>query len=337
MKFINLSLVALGCSLALGKPLTNKVQCDKKLCYWISSSTGGNAYVSGLANENKNAKSISIPSVVTFEGYRFNVIGTIMGALSGNSNLEEINVASGINNLDLSNDVFANCSNLKRVVLSNKSISAVNLTPFSNPSLNIVFYGRATKSLVDNQAPKLLDRWNISKKNYNSETQMTRKTDLFNLGKYMNYYILVNDNSRYDSAAVSIKTSRASHSGYARTYRFLAMAMGIPKNNILVATDGNNHYWNLVKVDGKWYNADMINYPFPSVRNYEMAEDKRPLFLNNSKFKEQLASNYSNTNTNPSQWSVVLNMYGYPDEFNGQQTTERIDTYLSQNGLGSRA
>lgn len=337
MKFINLSFIALfGSSFVLAKPL-DKNQCTKELCYWISSSTGGTATVVGLATGNSKAKSISIPSSVKFDKYTFTVDSVYMGAFANNKNLQEVNVSSAIKTLSISHNAFTDCSNLKRVVLSCQTVSTPNLTPFNKPSNDIVFYGRGVKSLVDDHSKMLASQWGFNTKNYANLSQITRKTDLFNLGKMMSYMIIFADNTKYDSALVSIKTSRASNAGFARLFRFLAIGMGIPKNNILVANDGNGHYWNLIKVDGKWYNADISGYAFGSARDYQDAEANRPLFQTKTAFKQYLSNKYSNANTNPSQWNVALNVYGYPDEFNGQPTVERMDSYLSQNGLGSRA
>eukprot|EP00833_Pecoramyces_ruminatium_P011395 jgi/Orpsp1_1/1185427/evm.model.c7180000093702.1 len=333
MKFINSAIFAVSCiNLALSKAIGGEDKCNDQFCFWLTNE--GSATILGFSQNNQNTKVLDIPASVNFDGRDYYVNAAGVGAFSGNENLEEVNVSSYIDNLYLDTDAFAYCSNLKKVVFNNKSVSAANTSSFASPNKDISFTGRGVSSYTNDQALKLITQWGFSVKNYNNESDYTRKEDLFNLAKYLTQYLRINEIKDSGNALVAIKVKFASYDGYARLFRIFAIAMGIPENYIYVASDGNNHYWNYCFIDNMWYNVDIINYPYRRYSLYSIAESQRPFYHGYTEFKEM---NNDSIYASPSQWVVLFNNYGYPNELNGQQTSDNFDVFLNQHQLGYRA
>jgi len=318
MKFINLAIIALSSvSLVLSKPLTDKNQCKDKLCYVISSGSGGTAFVKGFNTGYTNSKVLDIPSSVTIEGNYFTINGIDRLAFSGLSTLEEIRIASGINKLTLTYGAFSELPNLKRVTLSNKSFEANDLSSFSSPNKEVMFLGNGVKDYTNSQVKYLFKNvFGLKTKTYQDEYDYQRKTDIFELAKTVSGYARISDNRDGDNAITVLKTKFGSPLGRARLFRLLAIELGIKASDIKVAYDGKSKYWNYIKVDGSWYNAD-INYPFRLHTQYYEAEWKYPFFVGASEYKKR-----ESITASPKQWRVMLTNYGYSDESRGQPTNE---------------
>eukprot|EP00833_Pecoramyces_ruminatium_P007557 jgi/Orpsp1_1/1181589/evm.model.c7180000077847.1 len=330
MKYINLVLFAVSCiNLALSRALTGEDKCNDQFCFWVTNE--GLATILGFSQTNQNARILNIPGSVNFDGHDYYVNAVGVGAFSGNENLEEVNVSSYIDNLYLDTDAFAECPNLKNVAFDNKSVSAADLSSFASPNKDISFTGRGVVTFVNDQALKLITQWGFSVKNYKNESDYTRKEDLFNLAKHLSQYLHISEFRDTKSVIVAIKVKFGTYDSYARLFRILAIAMGIPENYIYIASDGNNHYWNYCFIDNMWYNVDIINYPYRRYSLYSIAESQRPFYHGYTEFKEM---NNDSIYASPSQWVVLYNNYGYPDEFDGQQVFENFDAFLNQHQLG---
>ncbi|ORX79126.1 hypothetical protein BCR32DRAFT_269647 [Anaeromyces robustus] len=318
MKFINLAIIALSsASLVLSKPVTDKNQCKDKLCYLVSGSTGGTAYVKGFNTGYTNSKTLSIPSSVNIDGNVFTINGIDYMAFNGLKTLEEISIASGINKLTLTYGAFSELPNLKKVTLSNKSFDARDLSSFSSPNKEVMFIGNGVKDYTNNQVKYLFKNvFGLKAKTYQDEYDYQRKTDLFELAKTVSSYARLSDNRDGDNAITVLKTKFGTSLGRARLFRLLAIELGIKASDIKVAYDGNKKYWNYIRVNGSWYNCD-VNYPYRTYSQYYEAEWKYPFFVGASEFKKR-----ESITANPKQWRVMLTNYGYRDESRGQPTNE---------------
>jgi len=331
MKFINLAIVALSSvSLVLSKPLTDKNQCYKEFCYLIEKGSGGPASVKGFSADYQDSKVANIPSSVTIQGNTFYINAIERNAFSNLDTLEEVNIASGISNLKLNYGAFANCPNLKRVVLNNQSFTLDDpLATFTSPNRAVTFLGRGVKDYTDKHMKKILTNgvFQMEVKKYKDTHDYDRKNDLFVLARTISQYRFADFNDG-DNAITVYKTGFGTDAGHARLYRLLAITMGVKSDEILVAYDGKSKYWNYIKVDGYWYNAS-VEYPFRFVSEYHIAEWKKPFFHGNEEWKGE-------TTVAPSQWLVMKTNYGYKDELRGQPAYENFDSYLKQHNLGSR-
>jgi len=338
MKFINLTLLVLAGSFVSSRAveekrtLNDKQQCDGSLCYWISGPNGGTATLVGFDSSNKkqSQKTLNIPYSVKFEKYTYLVDSVLESAFSGNRELQEVNVSSSIKTLNVSHRTFAECPNLTRVVFNNQKVTASNLYAFYNPNKNIAFLGRGVKSYTDDQTDKLIFDWNIDVQNFSKIDDYHRKVALFNLGKRLVRYLSNSSAKDAGNAITAIKTRAANSAGYARLFRLLAIAMGYPSKEILVAHDGNGNYFNYVKLDGYWYNISVKDIPYDKYQEYYEAEWQYPPFVDMKTQKKRL-----NTKADPSNWYVMFSNYGYSDEFRGQQSYDKFDQYLKKNNLGS--
>jgi len=310
------------------RAINDKNQCNDQYCYWVSGPSGGTATIVGFGNKNKNSKVVNVPNKVVFEGHTYYVNSVGYGAFGRYDQIEEVNIASGIDNLDLSHGAFAENKNLKRVVL-NSPVSALDLTAFSSPHKDCVFLGKGVKSFTDGQVKRLLISFGIKTKDYSKIDDYTRKVDLFELAKTLSQYLKVSDIKDSGNAIAALEIKFATSAGYARLYRLLAIAMGVPEKDILVGHDGNGNYFNYTKLDNVWFNLS-VDYPF---RRYSLYYQtwQYEFFVDNATFKSRIKSK-----TSPSSWYVMFSNYGYSDEFRGQQSYDIFDQYLKQNRLGSR-
>ncbi|ORX79125.1 hypothetical protein BCR32DRAFT_269646 [Anaeromyces robustus] len=329
MKFLNLSVLLLA-SLASAAPLRDKYQCKDKLCYVVSSSTGGTAYIRAFNTGYTNSKTLDVPSSINIDGNVFKVNGVYLNTFDDLKTLEEINIPSGISKFTFSHETFNNCPKLKRVVLNNQVSDANDSAIFNSPNNNIVFQGKGVKTLTDSQVKYFLFRnMDMSTKKYQDLYDYQRKTDLFNLAKKLSSYARISSTTDGDNALTVMKTKYGTDAGRARLFRLLAIEMGYKSDEILVASDGTK-YWNYVKADGVWYNVD-VNYPFTRYTEYYEAEWRYPFLVGNKDFKKR-----KSISSDPKQWRVMYSNYGYKDEFRGQQTYDIFDQYLRQKKAGER-
>jgi len=322
----------LNVSLAFAAVAFDSSQCDNKLCYKVTSANGGYAHVVDLnLQKNSQATSVSIPSYVQFGGKTYYVNTILDNAFKGNSKITDVTFASGISKITIKSGAFSNCSNLKRVVFSCQNVAA-NLRTFENVNKDIRFQGRGTKSFVDDQVSQLLTSLRFSKKTYNNRNQDSvkeKRNDLFELGKTVYQYLRTSNIRDGGSVATIIKVKFAENSGYCRLFRLLAIAMGVPSNEIFVATDGNGHYWNIVKIGTtQFLNVD-INFAYRVYSTLESAEKKTEYY----QYKNSFKSSHGISNSS-AYWKILRTNYGYADESNGQQTMEYLESYLKQNKLG---
>eukprot|EP00833_Pecoramyces_ruminatium_P011681 jgi/Orpsp1_1/1185713/evm.model.c7180000094921.1 len=336
MKFINFTLfIFCNINLALSKAIIGKDRCNDQFCYWTTMEDGfGYATILGFSKNNKNTTIINIPSHVYFDDIEYYVHAAGIGAFINNEDLEEVHVSSKIDNFYLDHDAFSKCPNLKKVYFDNKYVTTADLSNFSSPNKDISFFGRGVKVFANDQAAKLIEQWGFTEKNYYRESDYTRKVDLFELAKYLTQYLRIDSYKDSGSAIVALKNKFASYDGYARLFRILAIAMGVPENYILVASDSKNHFWNYCFIDNVWYNVDITYFPFKRYSLYYQSEAEKPFFLTTSSLQDIRKDKIS---TEPSQWVVLYNNYGYPDEIeNGQELSENFDVYLKKNKLGNR-
>jgi len=334
MKFINLTLFAIcNINLALSKALTGQNKCNDQFCFWATNE--GSAVILGFSENNQSTTNIlTIPGSVNFDGQEYYINGAGIGAFSENEAIEEVHIPSSIDNFYLDSDAFSGCSNLKKVVFDNKSVSAADLSSFNYPNMDISFSGKGVKSYTNDQVSKLVSQWGFSVKDYSRESEYTKKEDLFELGKTLTQYLRISYYEDSGNAIVALKDKFGSYDGYARLYRLFAIAMGIPESDIYVASDGDNHYWNYVFVDNQWYNVDVLYYPFRRYSIFSQFQHEKPFFLTYEAYKNIQKDKIT---AQPSQWVVLHSNYGYPDELNGQQESENFDAYLNQHQLGYRA
>ncbi|OUM65859.1 hypothetical protein PIROE2DRAFT_7015 [Piromyces sp. E2] len=336
MKFVNFAILALASvnfvsasPIKEKRAINDKNQCNDQYCYWVSGPSGGTATLVGFGRKNQNSKVVNVPTKVVFEGYTYKVTSVGENAF-GNTAITEVNVASGISELKLSHNAFADCKNLKRVVLNSPVVGLVDNTPFSNPNKDCVFLGQGVKTFTNDQVKRLLKSLNIEKKDYSKIDDYQRKVALFELAKTLSQYIRISDNKDGGNVIAAIKTKFGNSAGRARLYRLLAIEMGVPKKDIFIGHDGKNAYFYYLKLDNVWFNCE-VDYPFRRYSVYYQAEWQRPFFMDNASMKTNLG-----TSVNPSSWYVLFSEYGYGDEFRGQQSYDIFDQYLRQNKLGSR-
>jgi len=326
MKFINIALLAIcNIHLALSKALSGEDKCNDQFCYWVADD--GSATILGFSENSQPTKILNIPSSVNFDGVDYYVKAAGVDAFSKDNTIEEVNVSSEIDDFYLDSNAFSECPNLKKVVFNNYSVSAADLTSFSEPNKDISFMGNGVKTFTDDQVKKLIKKWGFGVKNYWNESDYTRKDDLFELAKCLTQYLHISNYEDSGSAIVAIKTKFASYGGYARLYRLLAVAMGIVDYNIFVASDGKNHYWNYVLVENMWYNVDVTSFPFRRYTSYYQTEWQKPFFLSIDALLEVRSDKIS---TKPSEWVVLYTNYGYPDELESdQEVSENFDDFIN--------
>ncbi|ORX42564.1 hypothetical protein BCR36DRAFT_337361 [Piromyces finnis] len=184
-----------------------------------------------------------------------------------------------------------------------------------------------TKSFVNDYVEKLAKSLSIQKINYDKLTTYEEKENIFEIAKKTQTYLRTSDVKDSGSVAVNLVTKFGTRDGYARLFRLLCIASGLPENRILVGGDNNGHYWNYIRFSGYWYNVN-IDYPYRVYSTYSSAVSKKPFFLGNAAFKQRL-SEEQGINVNPSNYIVWFKNYGYPDEFRGQQTYDKLDYYLN--------
>jgi len=336
MKYINLVLLAIcNINLALTKAIVGKDRCNDQFCYWTNMEDGfGYATILGFSKNNKDTKVANIPSHVVFDDIKYYVHAAGVGAFINSEELEEVFVSSKIDNFYLDHDAFSKCPNLKKVHFDNKYVTTADLSNFSSSNMDISFLGRGVKVFTDDQSEKLLEQWELPQKNYYYETDYDRKVALFELAKSLTQYLRIKSYQDSGSAIVAIKNKFASYDGYARLYRALAIKMGVPEEHILVASDGEAHYWNYVFVDNAWYNVDITYFPFRRYSLYYQSEGETPFFLTNSSLQKVRSNEIT---TEPSEWVVLHSNYGYPDELKAdQEKSENFNTYLKKHKLGNR-
>jgi len=330
LKFFNKLLFSAINVCAVLATINDKQQHDDTFNFWVSGPRGGTATLTGLRKNPTTAKSITIPAYVYVEGIKFRVEGTLDHTFSGeNCPFETIYVSSNVESFHFDHYSFTNCKKLKYVYLYNDKITA-EATAFKDVNKDVVFYSKGTKSFVNNSIDRLVNSLSIPKKNYSSLSSDKQMENLFNIAKIVSSYLRTSNIKDSGSVAVNILTKFATRDGYARLFRFLAIASGFPQNNILVGGDNNGHYWNYIKIGSYWYNVD-INYAFRVYNQYSDAVSRKPFFLSNSSFKKRLNENYS-INVDPKNFVVWFTNYGYPDEFRGQQTYENFNNYVNSHG-----
>ncbi|ORX42563.1 hypothetical protein BCR36DRAFT_157531 [Piromyces finnis] len=318
MKLGKLLFAVLNASVAFGAAILDKQQHDDTFNFWVSGPNGGTATIVGLRNNATTAKSVTFPAYVYVQGIKFKVTGVLDHTFNDSyCPFESIYIASGVESFHFDHYTFNGCKNLKRVYLSNQKVTA-ELTSFKDVNKDVTFYSRGTKSFVNDYVEKLAKSLGIEKKNYSSLANYYKKENLFEIAKKTQTYLRTSDVKDSGSVAVNLVTKFGTRDGYARLFRLLCIASGFPESDIRVGGDGNGYYWNYVKIGNCWSNVD-INYSYRVYSTYSSAVSKKPFFLSDGAFKQRLSEDYGIT---VNKFYVYYTNYGYPDEFNGQQTHE---------------
>jgi len=305
--------------------INDKAQHDDTFNFWVTGSTGGTATIVSLRKNPTTAKSITFPAYVYVEGYKFKVTGVLDHSFSGtNCPFEDVYVSSLVESFEFDSFSFNDCKNLKRVVLYNDNVTA-ELTAFRNSNKNMSFLSKGTKSFIKSYSDKLVRDLSIPVKNYRSVNSSTKRKDLLSIATKINKYFTYSNIRDSGDLAVNLVTKYGTYDGFARLLRQLAVSAGFPESDIQIGGDNNGHYWNYVKLGSYWYNLD-VNY---------LTNNANTFIVGKNTFKNRLRQKYGVT-LDPSRYIIWYTVYGYADEFRGQQTYENWDTYLRQRG-GKRA
>jgi len=303
-------------------------QKDDKFIFYLDQ--GHKAIIMGLSD--KSIKDVVIPQYFVVEGERWYVNSIGYGAFL-DYDITSVTIPSNIESIKFETYAFENCKKLKTITINAAKVPEVSIRAFYGANVDIVIKGSATPAFTESIAKSFLKNYSLPiNKDYTNLTQYERKKDLFNLAKALNKSITFDGNADQGNAAVAIAIGHASWGGVSRAYYQLARAMGIKETEVLIGGDAAVSAWNYVKVDGYWYNVDISRFDLKN------ASYTNSFFMNNSKFSEFLNKKqpYGKYNNSPSKWVVVLDLIHYQGEANYHGTTY-FNSYLSKNGLGSRA
>lgn len=136
---------------------------------------------------------------------------------------------------------------------------------------------------------------------------------------YINNYLVENckyrmsDDDEYDSTAYGcLVNGKAGCEGYSKAFQLLASEAGFETELITGVTDeGDNHAWNQIKADGKWYNIDVTWSDHDdgyAAMEYFLVDDKR--------FEKTHTAD--NMNFQPQTCSAVENNYYIKNNFEAE-------------------
>ena len=122
---------------------------------------------------------------------------------------------------------------------------------------------------------------------------------------YYNVEDYYGDNLSYSAYGVIIN-QKAVCQGYSFAYEAILSRLGFD-DVLFVVSDSLNHVWNLVKLDGKWYNID-VTWDDPMQINYDMNNPDMPLIRHNffliSQEKNLALRNISANNCDFRLWGI---------------------------------
>jgi len=331
MKFFGTAilLAILNFCLVFARP-NDKQQSNEFFYFWITGSSY-KATIVGLVD--KSLVDITIPQYFVVDGERYYVDEIGYNAFNG-SKIRSVTIGSNIEKISFSAFSFSECSELKTVTINSPKVTSVSTMAFFRSNPNVVIKGNGVPAFVKSLGESLVREWGFTvNKDYTNLTQTERKKDLFKLAMKLNQHVTFDGNTDQGNAAVALAIRHASWGGISRAYYQLALTIGIKNTEVLIGGDAAVSAWNYVKVDGKWYNVDVSRFDFKTYPNYTNLFFYTKTGFSNFLNAKQPSGKYNNT---PSKWVVVRDLYHYQGESN-LNGTYNFDSYLSTNGLGTRA
>jgi len=330
MKIFNLVVFALvNTFIAFAKPAYDSTYYEKNLAFTITPSH--TAMIVGLNPNYTSYNTINIPNYFTVQSEKYYVEGIKDGAFA-NSDVEKVIISSAIKlNFRIGYEAFDNCKKLTDVNIGAKKISC-DINAFSKSGVNVNFSGESgVPALVEDLSIRYLQNWGMPIGMAYQYNRKAMKQDLYTLAKKFRENVVSSANLKNaGNAAVTLATNKASLLGYVRAYRNLAILMGVPENEILVAGDTNGYYWVVVKIENEWYNVDPFNYNFKKTVSYS------DFFQYRVQFFEYLIDKQSK-HMSSNDWEVYHERYGYNNEMKNKINYGNLLRYLNNNGLGEMA
>jgi len=306
-------------------------QKDDTFNYWISD-TNYKAMITGVIDKYKTDVTLNPYIVVEGKRYYVNQIGP--GAFS-NTYVQNINVNSNIESLNISYNAFFNANYIRTITLNTSKVTA-DSGAFDGCGTYIGFSGKGTESLINDYAKKLLKGWGLPvNKDYTNISEFNRKQALYQLAKVVHDNFNINDKIAYPSNVASVLAlKQGNYLGIARAFRILALNMGFQYNEVHVGGDGYRFNWNYVYINlngsKRWYNVDILHSNFP-----ESYSSK--IFANTRKQKSVLEEAYSGSHdVNPDNWVIYNNQYGFSGEKKYTPEVENFNDWLIRNRAGVR-
>jgi len=341
---VNIFIFAIiGICTVFGEPDIN--QYDDTFHYWISTS---NMKATIMGIRNKNATDVTLKPYITVEGQRYYVNQIGAGAFS-NTEVERLTIGNNIQSINFSYSSLFNANKIRSIKLNTERITADD-GAFTNISNLVNFEGVGARSLANDMARKLLQKWGLPiAKDYTNVSDLEFNKALYTLAYYVKNNFYVYDKIAYPDNVVNVLALMGGNTnGIARAYRILAKIMGFQHNDVHVGNDTGYYSWNYVYINKTgtykmWYNLDIVNTQFLST-NYNSS-----VFRTLEQQKSVLQQKYGYGGSiylDTDNWIIYNNEYNYPGEFifvNGQKyyydspRTETFYGWCARNRSGARA
>jgi len=155
-----------GAAAAAGNIIYKVTDVSSKLSASATSKAAGTyGSVSVLKHVKKTYKSVSMPSAVTINGYRYNVTGIASKAFNSNTKITSVTVGKNVKTIGLK--AFCKCSKLKTVRFAGKNVTRISSGAFKTCAKSCTF--------------------KIPKAKYDKYKKMLKKSGVPSGAKYIKY------------------------------------------------------------------------------------------------------------------------------------------------------
>lgn len=128
----------------------------------------------------------------------------------------------------------------------------------------------------------------------------------------------------YTPEGVLVK-KRAVCQGYAETFKLFMDSLNIPCKLVTGTANGGGHAWNIVRIDGKWYQIDVTwDDPVPDEKNRVLYEYFLITDSEMSKNHSWSKSSYPKCNTSPNN---LISLFGKPSHNFDEAISNTYDAY----------
>eukprot|EP00833_Pecoramyces_ruminatium_P018095 jgi/Orpsp1_1/1192127/evm.model.d7180000090783.1 len=336
MKFVGsfIFLALLNLVTVFAGPLRPYVFVDDTIFeYYIS--TDGSQIATIIHVMNNEAKELTIQPYAYYEGQRYNVVGA-MDCFT-NSKVEKIIIHESMTHSFHFYDTVLGQAKRLRTLQVDASNFEIREGTFDNVSSSIKIQGKGVDNMMIKYAKSLLQKNNITIKNYSSSTSdYERQQNLYELGRFVKQNFKFTTSVAYPSnGANALIFKKGDTIGLSRAFRILCRARGFAYDDVHVGTDGIHFGWNFINLHKHWYNFDIVHTTFRNGMGDVSKFYKDQDFIN--KVLVPAYNQYGDgiPDLNPSKWSIYLDQYGYQDEISSSRI-ENFDSWLKRRRLGVR-
>jgi len=296
---------------------------------YILRTENNSASITGVAN--KNVKSVTIKSTITYNKTTFDVVEISEGTFSG-SNVETVIIDNSFkSDFYIRAGAFLDANHVKKIVVNSCRASS-EIDSFYGLPDDVVIEGDGIMNFGSQYFAHLRDLYGFEYKRYEEmkDNGETMKRDLFKLAKIVNKeFILDNSIPNGDNALVVLALGKGSSIGIARVFKSLTQYIGVPYDDCK-AVSYKKYGWNIININNKWYNIDVAASSFPNNLSY----DPSIFYSSNYNFHNKYIKSTYNTYS-PNEWIVHHDIFGYNgDAVFNSPNEENLNQWLAKYAKG---